>query len=370
MSDGRPPIEGVPAARLSSPRRRVSRFSSRARRRSMLPAGSVASLGSLRLSQTGVLTLPGAYPDGVHQPGGSGSRRRASDDIVAPPPARGRGVMGRPASGSGFTVVPVALAQRQIGDWLDLAARRHTMHALLELDISDTRRAIRERRAETGKPLSLTAFVVACLARAIDEDKTLHAHRKGKRELVLFDDVDVTVVVERTVDGVKIPVPCIVRAANRKSPAQISREISGAVAGAVPYERARRWLPLWLLVPGVIRRVILSRLLADPRRRKRLTGTTFVSAVGMFGHGTAWGIPQAQNYTLGVTVGGIARKPGLVKVDAGERTEPREFLSLTLSIDHEIVEGAPAARFTNRLKELIEDGAIVTKGLRSAAAAP
>lgn len=271
----------------------------------------------------------------------------------------------RRAARSGFTVVPVALAQRQIGDLLDLAARRHVMHALLELDITDARRAIREQRAETGEPLSFTAFVVACLARAIDEDKTLNAHRKGKRELVLFDDVDVTVLVERTVEGAKIPMPHIVRAANRKSPAQISREISGAVVGAVPYARARRWLPLWLLVPGVIRRAVLSRVLADPRRRRRLSGTTFVSAVGMFGHGTAWGIPQAENYTLGLTVGGIARKPGLVKVDAGERIEPREFLSLTLSIDHEIVEGAPAARFTNRLKELIEDGAILAEPLKT-----
>lgn len=271
----------------------------------------------------------------------------------------------RRASRSGYTVVPVALAQRQIGDLLDLAARRHTMHALLELDITDARRAVREQRVKTGEPLSFTAFVVACLARAIDEDKTMHAHRKGKRELVLFDDVDVTVLVERTVEGAKIPVPHIVRAANRKSPAQISREISGAVVGAVPYARARRWLPLWLLVPGAIRRAVLSRVLADPRRRRRLSGTTFVSAVGMFSHGTAWGIQQAQNYTLGLTVGGIARKPGLVKVDAGERIEPREFLSLTLSVDHEIVDGAPAARFTSRLKELIEDGAILAEPLNT-----
>ncbi len=265
----------------------------------------------------------------------------------------------RRAARSGFQVVRVARDQSQIGDWLDVAARRHTMHALLELDVTDARRAIREHRAETGQPLSFTAFVVACLARAIDEDKTMHAHRKGKRELVLFDDVDVTVVVERTVDGAKIPVPHIVRAANRKSPLEISHEISGAVAGAVPYERARRMLPLWLLVPGVIRRATLSRWLADPQRRKRLTGTSFVSAVGMFGQGTAWGIPQAQNYTLGLTIGGIARKPGLVRSADGERIEPREFLSLTLSLDHDIVEGAPAARFAGRLKELIESGSIL-----------
>jgi hypothetical protein len=265
----------------------------------------------------------------------------------------------RSAPDSGFRVVPIAHAQRQIGDWLDLAARRHTMHALLELDITGARRAIRERRAETGEPLSFTAFVVACLARAIDEDRTMHAHRQGRNKLVLFDAVDVTVVVERPVDGAKVPVPLIVRAANRKTPAAISREISGAVEEAIPYAWARRMLPIWLRVPGIVRRLALSRWLADPHRRKRLTGTTFVSAVGMFGHGTAWGIPQAQNYTLGVTVGGIARKPGLVRTADGERIEPREFVSLTLSFDHDVVEGAPAARFTNRLKELLEGGSIL-----------
>ncbi|HEY6012791.1 MAG TPA: hypothetical protein VIU37_02245, partial [Candidatus Limnocylindrales bacterium] len=66
----------------------------------------------------------------------------------------------------GFQVVPVPRAQRQIGDWLVQAARRHTMHALLEVDVTDARRAIRAARARTGEPLSFTAYVVACLARA------------------------------------------------------------------------------------------------------------------------------------------------------------------------------------------------------------
>jgi pyruvate/2-oxoglutarate dehydrogenase complex dihydrolipoamide acyltransferase (E2) component len=34
----------------------------------------------------------------------------------------------------------------------------------------------------------------------------------------------------------------------------------------------------------------------------------------------------------------------------------REYLSLTISFDHDIVDGAPAARFMRRLKELIESG--------------
>lgn len=34
--------------------------------------------------------------------------------------------------------------------------------------------------------------------------------------------------------------------------------------------------------------------------------------------------------------------------------EPREYLSLTVTFDHEAVDGAPVARFVQRLKELVE----------------
>ena len=57
-------------------------------------------------------------------------------------------------------------------------------------------------------------------------------------------------------------------------------------------------------------------------------------------------------YTLNITLGGIATKPGIVD----GRVEPREYLQVTLSFDHDIVDGAPAARFAERLKGLIEAG--------------
>ena len=54
-------------------------------------------------------------------------------------------------------------------------------------------------------------------------------------------------------------------------------------------------------------------------------------------------------------VGGITRKPGLVD----GRVEPREYLALTASIDHDIVDGAPAARFARKLRELIEGAEVL-----------
>jgi len=54
--------------------------------------------------------------------------------------------------------------------------------------------------------------------------------------------------------------------------------------------------------------------------------------------------------TLLLTLGGIAQKPGVVD----GRIAIREYLDLTISFDHDIIDGAPAARFTRRLKELVE----------------
>ena len=59
---------------------------------------------------------------------------------------------------------------------------------------------------------------------------------------------------------------------------------------------------------------------------------------------------RAANRSTALTVGSITRKPGFV---AG-RIEPREYLAITASIDHDIVDGAPAARFATHLRELIE----------------
>jgi len=79
--------------------------------------------------------------------------------------------------------------------------------------------------------------------------------------------------------------------------------------------------------------------------------TVSLTAVGMFGNGSGWGIPVS-NHALQITLGGIAEKPALIN----GQIENHEYLCVTISSDHDIVDGAPAARFVQRLKERIEDG--------------
>ncbi|MFO7631459.1 MAG: 2-oxo acid dehydrogenase subunit E2 [Caldilinea sp.] len=102
-------------------------------------------------------------------------------------------------------------------------------------------------------------------------------------------------------------------------------------------------------LPGLVRRLFYWVLFKNPHLLKEYYGTVMMSAVGMFGTGGGWGIPVS-NHTLQLTLGGIAEKPGIVD----NQIEIRKYLSVTISFDHDIIDGVPAARFTQRLKELME----------------
>ncbi|WP_242342819.1 2-oxo acid dehydrogenase subunit E2 [Anaeromyxobacter terrae] len=240
-------------------------------------------------------------------------------------------------------------------DALEIGVRRHMVHALLELDVSRARELLRELE-RSGEKLSFTAFVVASLARAIDADRRLHAYRDWRNRLVLFDEVDVVTLVESEVDAVAIP--HVVRAANRRTLREIHDEIRRIQAEpGASAQRSGALMRLSALTPGLLRRLFFRVLRRNPHWLKRTAGTALVTSVGMFGLGAGWVVGIVPLHTLCLTVGGITRKPGLVD----GRVEPREYLSLTASVDHDIVDGAPAARFARHLRELIE-GAEVLRG--------
>ena len=242
----------------------------------------------------------------------------------------------------------VSLQRRGTVDYMRMAGRRSDVHGLVEFDVTEARRRIDERAAATGDRGSFTAFLVYCLARAIDDHPHVQAYRDWRGRLVRFDDVDVNVLVEREIDGERIAVPHVIRAANRRSYRSIHEEIRASQTGP-DSGRQRGLATLGLRLPGPLRRQLWRLPQLFPRRWKRLAGTVAVTSVGMFASGGGWGISPT-NYTLQVTVGGIERKPALVD----DEVVAREFLSLTVTVDHDVVDGAPAARFVQRLKELVE----------------
>jgi pyruvate/2-oxoglutarate dehydrogenase complex dihydrolipoamide acyltransferase (E2) component len=225
------------------------------------------------------------------------------------------------------------------------------IHGLIEVDVTRARAFLREHQATTGESLSFTAFLAACLAKAVDEHKAVQAFRKGSKHLILFEDVDVYLPIEHDMAGQKQVMPSIIRAANRKTVREIHREIRAAQVQDVTKDLMRfQSLPTFLFKPYLWVFTWIGR--THPRLWKKNVGTVGITAVGMFGKGAGWGIPPAPPTTLMLTVGGIGEKPGVVD----GHIAIRDYLSLTISFDHDIIDGAPAARFTERLKELIESG--------------
>lgn len=249
---------------------------------------------------------------------------------------------------SGSRSLPFPRTRNLVIDACRYGWRKHVIHGLVEIDVTEPRRALREREARTGEALSFTGFLVACVARSIAEDPILHAYRDWRRRLVVFDDVDVDVIIERSVGGVTMGSGHILRGAQSKSVEAIHADLRAAQEREVTGRDHPVWLG-YLYLPGFVRNGLWRILGRFPRFVKRNAGTVSVTAVGMFAGGAGWGIGLGA-HTTAVTVGGIAEKP--VAVDG--RVEIREVLDLTLSFDHDIVDGAPAARFAKRLQERIE----------------
>lgn len=231
-----------------------------------------------------------------------------------------------------------------------MGLRKHTVHGLTEFDVTRIREALRQHKTQTGETLSFSAFILACLGKAIDSDKHMHAYRNWRNQLVLFDDVDVNMLFEVEVAGKKSIRPHIIRAVNKKDFRALHAEIR-AFQNQHTSSQESKFIDWFVRLPGFLRRLFLWALFKNPNLLKDYYGTVLVSSLGMFGTGSGWGIP-VPNHSLQLTLGGIGEKPGVVN----HQVEVREYLSVTISFDHDVIDGAPAARFVDRLKDLVESG--------------
>lgn len=252
-------------------------------------------------------------------------------------------------------------------DSLDLGQTKHHIPLLFEVDVTKARDCIRELKARTGKGLSFTGYAIHCIGKAVSEHKYIHAMRKGRSRLILFDDVDISLVIERSVchsDHLEtLPMPYVIRKANQKTVQEIHTEIHSVqqelwTAGEVQLG-AHRHVNLtkaFTRMPRFIRNLLVwRRLTQDPFFAKPAMGTVAVTAIGSATksryNGYGWGIPIGI-HPLVIALGNIARKPGVV----GDAITIREYLSMTILFDHDVTDGAPAFRFARRLIKLIEDG--------------
>jgi pyruvate/2-oxoglutarate dehydrogenase complex dihydrolipoamide acyltransferase (E2) component len=248
-----------------------------------------------------------------------------------------------------YQIYPYPAMRRFSLDAGRVGHKKHIIHGLVELDVTKARRWIQAHKSRTGERLSFTAFIIHALGRAIEENKAVHAYLDWRKRLVVYEDVDISTMFEVEMGGRKVPMPHIFRAVNRRSLPDIHKELRAIQSQPRQSDEAKfmRW---FMVLPSPLRSLFYALVTNFPRRFRDQYSSVLVTAVGMFGRGSGWGIPHP-SFTLTVTLGGVVEKPWVV---AGA-IEIREILNMTLSFNHDVIDGAPAARFTQRLRDLVED---------------
>lgn len=250
--------------------------------------------------------------------------------------------------GSPFQDIPFPRYRFGMTDIIRVGYRPYTIHGLIEVDMTDALNTMHAYEQRTGDDLSVVAFIAHCLGKAIDADKQVQAFRMRGR-LIVYEDVDVNIMIEREKHGRKIVVAHVLRKAHQRGVLEMSHEIREIQHTPLDEETGFKLMNSYALLPALFRTLIMRATFMNHRLLKKRGGTTVITSVGMFGEGAGWGVP-ALTGSLGITLGGMAKKPAVIE----DRIEIRNLLCITISLDHLITDGAPAARFVNRLKHLIE----------------
>lgn len=226
------------------------------------------------------------------------------------------------------------------------------MHGLLEVDVHRAKELLDAH----DPPRSMTAFVVACVARAAAAHPEVHAYRDWRGRLVVHRFVDVTTLVEVTTTEGTFGLPHVLSDADVRDVEDLSTEIRSIKVDPRTSSQGRlleRAGPFGSRVPGAM--AATYWLMRRVPRVRRHVGTVSVTAVGMFAGGAGFAVAPMTLASLQVVVGGMSRRPRVVD----GRVEVREVLDLTVTVDHNVVDGAPAARFGAELRALLESASVI-----------
>ncbi|MBN1401474.1 MAG: hypothetical protein JXA74_11595, partial [Anaerolineae bacterium] len=214
-----------------------------------------------------------------------------------------------PATDKGYRVKAFRANRQMVAASCAVAREHDTIHLLIEADITEPRCLLAQHREHTGESLSLTGYVVACLARTLDEFPRFNAFRKGNR-LILLDDLTISVLFEREFEGENVPEPVGIQAANRKSYRQIHEELRASQRRPGQRLGATTGVAWTRFIPGFLLRTFVRLASRNIAMQKRF-GVVGVTAVGMFGSGPMWLMPLT-SATVTVAVGSIASRPALI----------------------------------------------------------
>ena len=234
--------------------------------------------------------------------------------------------------------------------------KKHHISAMLEFDVTESRKKLRDLRKK-GISVSFNAWLVKVIGTVLQKYPEACAFLYSRKKLMLFDDINVSIIVEKKSGDARVPIPLVIEKTNQKTALQISTEIEEAKNqelandDIVLKKRSSSYQNLYYHLPGFLRRLFWSFLLRNPGFAFRTMGNVSVTSVGMIGRINGWFIHKSV-HPVSFGVGSILKKP----VVLDNEIQVREILNMTILVDHDVIDGAPMVRFLDELTSYIEEG--------------
>lgn len=256
---------------------------------------------------------------------GPGGRITREDVLAAVERPRKVTVPSVPAPLEGVEVVevkPLAGMRKVIAERMSASARTTARVTLTtEVDVTETVRLraslVSELERRGGVRVSYTDLLVKAVARALREHPHVNSILVGE-SVYMIDDINIGVAVD-VEEGLVVPV---VHGAHKRSLVEVAKELRDLV------DKAKK-----------------GSLSTDEVAR----GTFTITNLGVFDIDAFTPIIDMPETAI-LGVGRIVEKP---TVKDGQ-VVARSMMTLSLSFDHRVIDGAPAARFLQDLKRILE----------------
>jgi pyruvate dehydrogenase E2 component (dihydrolipoamide acetyltransferase) len=225
----------------------------------------------------------------------------------------------------GDRVEPMDRIRRLTADHMVRAKRvAPHVHSFIEIDFTAIDRVRKEQKPrweQQGARVSYTAFVAWAIARLLPEFPTVNSTVSGD-DVIYRGDINVGIAVDLN-PGLIVPV---IKKSDELNLVGLARRINDLAQRA----RDRKLKP------------------------DEIQGATFsITNPGVLG--TIVGMPIIPEGTAAILgTGAIEKRPVVVELDGQDLIAIRKRAFFSLGYDHRIVDGADAARFLARLKELLE----------------
>lgn len=96
-----------------------------------------------------------------------------------------------------------------IFDTFSVGLQKHHISALLEFDVTESRGKLQELR-RSGINISFNGWLIKVISNVLEKNPEASAFIYNKKKLILFNDINISIIVEKNIDGSKVPIPVVI----------------------------------------------------------------------------------------------------------------------------------------------------------------